>query len=99
MAYILLVFFVVLVFLSFEKKELNNDCSNSYDRYQQLSMRGICAMIIVLSHMYRNTQIYNDQLAAGIVSLISPSLLCMFFFYAGFAVMYKYENRGGANPV
>ena len=58
-------------------------------------MRGICATFIVFSHMYRNTQIYNNQLVAGIVSLISPSLLCMFFFYAGFAVMYKYKKLGG----
>lgn len=93
MAYVLLTVFLFLILISFDKSGCI-DCANSYDRVQQLSMRGVCAVIIVFSHMYRNTQMYSNPIASGIVSVFSPSLLCIFFFYSGFATMYKYRIRG-----
>lgn len=87
----IILLFVVLVF-SLEKNTIGE--TNTNERNQQLAMRGLFACYIIFSHMYRNSDVFDNNKASTFISIVSPSLLCMFFFYSGYGAMYKYVKKG-----
>lgn len=86
-----LVLFIILAF-SLEKNTIGT--TNTVERNQQLAMRGLFACYIVFSHMYRNSDVFDNSMASTFLSVVSPSLLCIFFYYSGYGVMYKYIKNG-----
>ena len=87
----IILLFVVLV-LSLGENTIGE--SNTNERNQQLAMRGLFACYIIFSHMYRNSDVFDNSMASTFISIVSPSLLCIFFFYSGYGAMYKYAKKG-----
>lgn len=90
-----IVILLILLMLSLEKNMVG--VNNTGERKQQLAVRGIFAVYIIFSHMYRNSNVFDNSIGSTIISIISPSLLCLFFFYSGYGAMYKYERNGSTS--
>lgn len=65
-----------------EVNEKNYECCCNKD--SQLAIRGMFVLLIIFSHMFRNTENYSDQLSASILHFLVASIVCIFFFYSGY---------------
>ena len=66
------------------------DYENSCNRDSQQAVRGLFALIIILSHMFRNVVTYNDLVADSVLHFFFPSIVCIFFFYSGYGLMFSF---------
>ena len=66
------------------------DYENSCNRDSQLAIRGLFVLIIILSHMFRNVVTYNDLVADSVLHFFFPSIVCIFFFYSGYGLMFNF---------
>ncbi len=80
-----------LLHISTEKMIAPN-YDNSTDRGQQQSIRGLCTIFIMLSHMLCNYAYFSNAAANAVLRTIFPSLVGMFFFYSGYGLMFKYKK-------
>lgn len=79
------------------------DSSLIYDDYMSVasttSVKGIFIIMIVFSHIYLsmsldNSIIFNSLYKAITYNIIDQSVVVMFFFYSGYALMYQRNKRG-----
>lgn len=80
----------VILFLSIEKNEPQL-LTNGNTRNQQISVRGIFALLIILCHMFNNTGIYDSPYASKIINLVFPSIVAIFFFYSGYGLTFQFR--------
>lgn len=81
---------VAIVIFSVDARWIQYDYNRSVSRNNQITMRGIFALIIVISHMFRNTTCYSDIFSASILHFFFPSIVCIFFFYSGYGLMFSF---------
>ena len=80
----------ILVLLSIEHRWEEYNYERCCNKDSQLAIRGLFVLLIIFSHMFRNTENYSDQLSASILHFLFPSIVCIFFFYSGYGLMFSF---------
>lgn len=85
-----LIVLCILVLLSIEHRWEEYNYERCCNKDSQLAIRGLFVLLIIFSHMFRNTENYSDQLSASILHFLFPSIVCIFFFYSGYGLMFSF---------
>lgn len=86
--YVIILYIIALN--SVKSIDIKYDYENSCKRDSQLTIRGLFVLIIILSHMFRNVVPYNDLVADSALHFFFPSIVCIFFFYSGYGLMFSF---------
>lgn len=90
------VFFLLLTFIvvaySFKPQWFPYDYNRAVHRENQIAVRGVFVLLIIVSHMFRNVEEYADKFSVSVLHFFFPSIVCIFFFYSGYGLMYNFTK-------
>ena len=90
--FFLIVTFIML-FLSVEYHWTSYEYEKSTNRDNQITMRGVFVIVIIVSHMFRNNTSYTDLFSTSVLHFFFPSIVCIFFYYSGYGLMCNFLNK------
>ncbi len=57
------------------------------------SLKGICAIVVLIHHLYQNNYQYVPNVLGGLLQYMGVFAVTVFFFLSGYGVMYCYRNK------
>lgn len=91
----MIVFFVVIIVLILFGCKYSYFHDDYMGRVATISVKGIFAMIILLSHMrgYITIETMPDRLYETVLNFIGQLMVALYFFYSGYGIIESYKNK------